>query len=114
MGALALEGFWLLAGFAVVYFVGVFTAQWAKDKIKGVPGTLRAALRVTEAAALKELTLARDKIVADTATLIVKGKAAASAEIRAIEGTEDPVPVPAVPTVAGPGPVTPLPPAPTV
>lgn len=83
MGALALDGLWLLAGLGVTYLIGVFTSQWAKDKINGVPGTLRAALKVTEAAAVKELTAARDRIVADTATLIAKGKAAAVTEIKA-------------------------------
>lgn len=94
-----LHGLWLLGGFAVVYFVGVFTSQWAKDKINGVPSTLRSALKATESAAVKELAAARDKIVADTATLISRGKAAASAEIAKVEGRVDPVPVPAVPVV---------------
>jgi hypothetical protein len=80
MGAIALEGFWLLAAFAVVYLIGVFTAQWAKDKINGVPSTLRSALKVTEAAAVKELHDARDRLVAETANLLAKGRAAVAAK----------------------------------
>lgn len=63
MGKLALEGFWLLGGFAVVYLVGVFTAQWAKDKINGVPSSLRNAFNATEAATLKQMHSAREQVV---------------------------------------------------
>lgn len=70
MGKLALEGFWLLGGFTVVYLVGVFTAQWAKDKLNGVPASLRSALNATEASALKQMHSAKEQVVANTATLL--------------------------------------------
>lgn len=106
----ALEGIWLLGGFAVVYLIGVFTSQWAKDKINGVPSSLRSALKTTEAAAVKELAAARDRLVAETASLLAKGKAAAAAEVKVVEGkiTGDDVAAAAViatdPPVAAPKP----------
>lgn len=101
MFAFALEGFWLLAAMGVVYFVGVFTSQYAKDKINGVPASLRTALNVTESAALKELQSARDRLVADTANLLAKGRAAAAAEVAALEH-KAPVAVPAAEPAAAP------------
>lgn len=95
MERLALDGFWLLGAFAVVYLVGVFTAQWAKDKIKGVPSNLRAALKTTESSALAEMNKARDKVVADTANLLARGKAAAVAEVTKVAPALAPAPAPA-------------------
>lgn len=97
MGAIALEGVWLLGGFAVVYLVGVFTSQWAKDKLSGVPADLRSALSTLEAAAKKEIVAAKSKVVADTATLLAKGKAAVVAETVKLT---DPAPAPASAPVA--------------
>lgn len=94
MQAVALEGFWLLAAFAVVYLVGVFTAQYAKDKIFGVPADLCAALKTMEAGALTELKNARAKLVADTIGLIAKGKAAASVEVAKVVAPVAPAPAP--------------------
>lgn len=85
MQAIALEGFWLLAAFAIVYLVGVFTSQWAKDKLSGVPSDLRSALKTLEAGAVKELAAARAKLVADTVNLISRGKAAAATEVKVVE-----------------------------
>lgn len=76
----ALDGLWLLGALAIVYLVGVFTSQWAKDKLAGVPADLRSALSTLEVAAKNELAAAKAKVVADTATLLSKGKAAAAAE----------------------------------
>lgn len=82
---LALQGFWLFAALAIVYFIGVFTSQWMKDKISGTPASLRTALHVTESAALKELAAARDRLVAETATLLSRGKAAVAAEVKVVD-----------------------------
>lgn len=80
LATFALDGFWLAAALAVAYLVGVFTSQYAKDKLTGVPSDLRAALKTTEASAVAELTAAKSKAVADVATFLAKGKAAAAAE----------------------------------
>ncbi len=101
MEKLALDGFWLLGAFALVYLVGVFTAQWAKDKLFGVPAELRSALKTLEAGAVKELAAARSKLVADTIGLIAKGKAAAAAEVAKV------VPA-AAPVAAAPGAAAPV------
>lgn len=77
----ALEGLWLIGALAVVYFVGVFTAQWAKDKLAGIPSELRTALRATEAAAKNDLLAAKSKVVAETATLLATAKARVAAEV---------------------------------
>lgn len=90
----ALEGLWLLGGLAAIYLAGVFTSQWAKDKLFGVPADLRSAIRAMEAMALTELSAAKSKIVADTVTLLAKGKAAA-ASAGAPAPAPAPVPVPA-------------------
>lgn len=71
----ALKGLWLFAGLAIVYVVGVMTAQWAKDKVNGVPVTLRNALNATEAAAVKEMKAAHDQVVVKTASLLAPAKA---------------------------------------
>ena len=42
---LALDGFWLLGALGAVFLLGVFSSQYIKDKISGVPSDLRAALR---------------------------------------------------------------------
>lgn len=81
MGAIVLEGFWLLGALSVVYLVGVFTSQWAKDKLAGIPSDLRKALRATEAAAKIELAAAQAKVVADTAKLLSNAKAKVSADL---------------------------------
>lgn len=99
----ALEGLWLLGGFAVVYVLGVFTSQWAKDKINGVPSQLRSALNITEAAAVKELAVARDRMVADVASLLNRGKAAAAVELKVVEGSvAERLAPPATPALAPP------------
>lgn len=99
----ALDGLWLLGALGVVYLAGVFTSQWVKDKIKGVPSDLRAALKTTEAASLAEVTSARDKVVAETATLLSRGKAvvaaAAPAALAAPAVPAAPVPVSTGPAV---------------
>lgn len=93
MESFFLKGFWLLGSFALVYLVGVFTAQWFKDKLFGVPADLRAALKVMEAGALKELAAARAKLVADTVGLLNKGKAAVANDATKVAGAVAPKPV---------------------
>lgn len=97
MEAIALKGIWLVAAFAVVYLVGVFTSQWAKDKLFGVPGDLRSALKVLEAGAVKELAAARSKLVADTVGLIARGKAAAAADVAKVVAPSASVPAASAP-----------------
>jgi hypothetical protein len=80
LATFALDGFWLLAALLAVYLAGVFTSQYVKDKLSGVPSDLRAALKTTEASAVAELTSAKTQAVANVATLLAKGKAAAAAE----------------------------------
>lgn len=94
-----LDGLWLLGALAVVYLVGVFTSQWAKDKLSGVPADLRSALSTLEVAAKNELAAAKSKVVADTASLLAKGKAAAAAEAAKL----DPFKPAASATVKDPG-----------
>lgn len=94
-----LSGLWLLFGLAAAYGTGVFTSQWAKDKVTGVPSDLRNALKALEAGAVKEMASAKARVVTDTASLLAAGKAAVAGE---------PVPVP-VPVVTPPAPVEPAP-----
>jgi len=72
---LVLDGFWLVGGLALAVLVGVFVAQYIKDKLTGVPSPLRAALKATEASALAELKKAEQAVVAE----IAKKATAASA-----------------------------------
>lgn len=101
----SLEGLWLLAALAVTYVTGVFTAQWAKDKLTGIPGDLRTALASLETSAKNELAAAKAKVVADTATLLTNAKAKVAADL-----TPQPSPAPVVTTLdAKPVVVTPAP-----
>ena len=70
MEHLALEGLWLLAALGAAVLVGVFVAQYVKDKVTGVPSALRTALTQTEATALAAMNDARTKIVADVAAAV--------------------------------------------
>ena len=65
-----LDGFWLLGALVVAYLLGVFTAQYAKDKIYGVPSEVRAALRNLEAKALAQAAATKNKAVADAVSAI--------------------------------------------
>jgi hypothetical protein len=84
MFKIALDGVWLIAGLGVAVLVGVFVAQYVKDKLKGVPAPLRAALSATESAALNELKAAQQKAIADVAGLLAKAKAAAKTDVSAV------------------------------
>lgn len=76
-----LDGIWLLGALVAVYFTGVFTGPWAKDKIMGVPSELRKALTALESSAKNELVIAKAKVVADTATLLSAAKAKVTADL---------------------------------
>lgn len=93
MKNIMLDGFWLIGALAVTYLVGVFTAQWAKDKLLGIPSDLRSALRVVEAGARTELSAAKAKLVADTVGLLNKGKAAVANDATKVAGAVAPKPV---------------------
>lgn len=75
----ALDGFWLLGALVLAVLIGIFIAQYVKDKIKGVPSPLRTALQATETAALNELEAAKAKVVSDVAALFAKAKSASAA-----------------------------------
>lgn len=96
MGHIALDGFWLVGALALAWLVGIFTAQYIKDKVKGVPSPLRTALQATETAALNELEAAKAKVVSDVAGLFAKAKAATPAAPVAAK------PVAAAPVAAAP------------
>lgn len=66
----ALEGFWLLGALAAVYLLGVFTAQYAKDKLSGVPSELRTALKALETKTTATVLAAKNKAVADAVKTI--------------------------------------------
>jgi hypothetical protein len=93
MEKIALDGFWLLGGLGVAYLVGVFTSQWLKDKINGVPSELRTALGASETAALNDLKAAKSDIVSK---VIAKTKPAAAPAAAAAA----PAPAPAPASVA--------------
>lgn len=108
---LELHGLWLLGALAVTYITGVFTSQWAKDKLSGIPGDLRSALTSLETSAKNELAAAKAKVVADTATLLTNAKAKVAADLApapaapvVTELAGKPVVVTPVPTVADPSP----------
>ena len=102
----ALDGFWLLGAGALVYATGVFTAQFVKDKITGVPSELRAALKATESNALGELAKAKAAVLADIGN-IFKRSAAAVAPVAA------PVAAPVTPAAPA-APAAPVAPTPAV
>lgn len=84
---LALDGVWLVSALVLCVLVGVFAAQYIKDKLTGVPSPLRTALKATEAAAIAELKKAEQKVIAEVAK---KATAAAAAQAA-------PAPAPAAP-----------------
>ena len=55
-----------------VFFLGVFSSQWVKDKISGVPSDLRLALKAAQAAALRNVQAAQAKAVADATSAFTK------------------------------------------
>lgn len=81
MEHLALDGVALLAALAVAALLGVFVAQYLKDKVSGVPSPLRAALQATEAAAVQSLKDAQAKVVSEVAGALSKPAAKIAAEL---------------------------------
>ena len=66
----ALDGLWLLGSLVVAYLLGVFTAQYAKDKLTGVPSAVRTALKALEAKTATAVADAKAKAVADAVRAI--------------------------------------------
>ena len=79
LGHLVLDGVWLVAGLGLAVLVGIFCAQYVKDKLTGVPAPLRAALKATESAAMTELKKAEAALVNDIGKIFVKVNAPAAA-----------------------------------
>ena len=65
---ITLSGIWLLAGHALAFLVGIFTSQYIKDTLLGMPGALRAALKAHEKTSLASLKDAETKAINDTMT----------------------------------------------
>ena len=65
-----LDGLWLVGALVAVYLLGVFTSQYAKDKLYGVPSEVRAALKALEAKTAASVAAAKDKAVADAVKAI--------------------------------------------
>jgi hypothetical protein len=70
MAHVILDGFWLIGALAAAYLLGVFTAQYAKDTLNGVPSDLRAVLKNVEAKALAALKASKSTAVANAAAAI--------------------------------------------
>jgi hypothetical protein len=92
---LVLDGFWLVGALVLCVLVGVFVAQYVKDKLTGVPSPLRTALKATEAAALAEMKKAEQAVIAGVAK-----KAAALAAPVATAAAPAPAPAAGVATSA--------------
>ena len=65
---ITLSGLWLLAGHVLAFLIGIFTSQYIKDTLKGMPGPLRAALKAHEKTSLASLKDAETKAINDTMT----------------------------------------------
>ena len=65
-----LDGLWLIGAIAGAYLLGVFTSQYAKDKLRGVPSEVRATLRGLEAKALAKAAETKNKAVSDAVSAI--------------------------------------------
>lgn len=81
---------------AGLYLLGVFTSQWVKDTIKGVPTDLRTSLSTAEAAALQSLKDAKTKVAADITAFFASFTTAAPVVVP----VESPVVVQAAPVIA--------------
>lgn len=75
---LALDGFYLVGALVAAVLVGIFASQFVKDKIKGVPSPLRAALKATESQALAALSDAEKAVVAEFSKKVAPAAASAS------------------------------------
>ena len=112
--SLVLHGFYLIAALVIAALVGVFCAQYIKDKLSGVPSPLRVALSATEAAALAAYNTAQAKLVTEVHTLVSEAAAkvataTASKPVAAalVAGASGAAPVVATTGANGPtGPVT--------
>lgn len=101
LSSLALDGFWLIGALLAVYVTGVFTSQWAKDKLSGIPAELRAGLKTQETAALAAVKAAQTKVIADVTGLLTKTPVAAAVAVK-VPAVAIPLPVAAVIDAAKP------------
>lgn len=77
-----LNSFWMLVGGgAALYLLGVFSSQWVKDKITGVPAELRAALSASETAALQALSDAKSRVISDVTSFFAPTPAPVTAPV---------------------------------
>ena len=65
---ITLSGLWLLGGHVLAFLIGIFTSQYIKDTLLGMPGALRAALKAHEKTSLASLKDAETKAITDTMT----------------------------------------------
>ena len=65
---ITLSGLWLLGGHGLAFLIGIFTSQYIKDTLLGMPGALRAALKAHEKTSLASLKDAETKAINDTMT----------------------------------------------
>ena len=65
---ITLSGLWLLGGHVLAFLIGIFTSQYIKDTLLGMPGALRAALKAHEKTSLASLKDAETKAINDTMT----------------------------------------------
>lgn len=65
-----LDGLWLVGALVVTYLLGVFTAQYAKDTLNGVPSDLRTVLKNVEAKAVAALKSSKANAVTVAAAAI--------------------------------------------
>jgi hypothetical protein len=117
---ITLSGLWLLGGHVLAFLIGIFTSQYIKDTLLGMPGALRAALKAHEKTSLASLKDAETKAINDTMTKLgialpakpVAAKpvapavgadvlAALKSAAKAIEDTAAKLAVPAVAPAAG-------------
>lgn len=95
-----LSGLWLAGALALAFVAGVFLSTTIKDKLKGVPSSLRSALSATESSAMAELAKAKSAVVNDVTNLFHKSAvatAATAATASAVAAAPAPAPAPAAP-----------------
>jgi len=78
-----LKGLFLFGALVAAYLVGGFTWQYVTDWLKGVPSSLRTALKGTETNALAKLRAAEQKAIADVTGLLPAAPAPAAPVVAA-------------------------------
>jgi hypothetical protein len=97
-----LELAWPWAAFLVVYLVGVFSSQWLKDTINGVPAELRTALSSAETSAVGAISAAKTKAIADVTNSLPHAAAKKAAAPVAAAPAAPVAAAPAAPVAAAP------------